>query len=324
MTHEFTRSFPLEDISVRSGGDGRTVEAYAAVFGVEVPISDRDGQYAERIAAGAFDRTLQHRGTNFGVLYNHGMTIYGTPSDRGSMPIGTPLEVRADSRGLWTVTRYNNTPLAEEALEAIKSGAIRAQSFQGRFVRSDKGTPRGGFRAKSDGSLEVVTRQEIALKEYGPTPFPAYDAAEIVGVRAAFTMSPADKAIMQTLLADLAAGDAVIDTVTAQAIAILGLDSAMDCAMSYLSALLAVPNPDPADDDPMDVMAEDMGGDRSAALQRLESVTARLRALDGDSATRLDSRPGPGDSGSAHSARTHQYLSLRHKAREIGVLSWTA
>src|SRR6266487_3898314 len=28
----YTRSFPLEDISIRAGGDGRTVDAYATVF----------------------------------------------------------------------------------------------------------------------------------------------------------------------------------------------------------------------------------------------------------------------------------------------------
>src|SRR5690349_1314009 len=31
-TTTFTRSYPLDDIRIRSGGDGRTVEAYAAVF----------------------------------------------------------------------------------------------------------------------------------------------------------------------------------------------------------------------------------------------------------------------------------------------------
>ena len=33
---------------------------------------------------------------------------------------------------------------------------------------------------------DIVTRLELGLKEYGPTPFPAYSGAELVGVR----MSP--------------------------------------------------------------------------------------------------------------------------------------
>ena len=182
-SNRFVRTYALDDIAIRSGGDGRTVEAYAAVFDSPTDISDRYGQYSEVIAPTAFARTIDQRGTRFGVFYNHGLTLHGTPSERGSMPIGTPEEVRADARGLWTVTRYNATPLADEALEAIKTGAITGQSFAGRFVKSDRPTPRGGFRAADDGSLTTVTRTEIALVEYGPTPMPAYEDAAIVGVR---------------------------------------------------------------------------------------------------------------------------------------------
>jgi hypothetical protein len=86
---------------------------------------------------------------------------------------------------LLTITRYNNTPVADQVLEGIRTGAITAQSFSGAFVRSDIATPRGGFKPAADGSLRTVVRTEIAMREYGPTPFPAYEAAEILGVRAA-------------------------------------------------------------------------------------------------------------------------------------------
>lgn len=188
----FVRSFPLEDIRVRAGGDGRTVEAYAAVFDTPTEIRDQDGHYNEVIDRRAFDRTLQgaapagSRSTwNVQVLYNHGRTLLGTPSDRHSIPIGTPVEVTSDSRGLLTVTRYNKTPLADEILETIRTGAVNAQSFAGRFVRSDPGrTPRMGWRPDASGKLKTVRRQEIALREYGPTPFPAYPDAAVIGVRA--------------------------------------------------------------------------------------------------------------------------------------------
>lgn len=188
----FTRSFPLEDIHVRAGGDGRTVEAYAAVFDTPTEIHDQDGHYNEVIDRRAFERTLtqlapagSRSNWRVGVFYNHGRTIWGTPSERGSMPIGTPVEVKADSRGLLTVTRYNRTELADEVLENIREGAITGQSFTGGFVRSDPGrSPRGGWRADASGKLRTVRRQEIRLKEYGPTPFPAYPDAAVVGVRA--------------------------------------------------------------------------------------------------------------------------------------------
>ena len=181
---EFTRAYPLEDITIRSGGDGRTVEAYAAVFNTPQRIVDGSGQYMEVIDRAAFNKTLADKGTRFGVFYNHGRTIWGTPSDAYSMPIGTPESIVADERGLLTITRYNNTPVADQVLEGIRTGAITAQSFSGAFVRSDIVTPRGGFKPAADGSLKTVTRTEIAMREYGPTPFPAYETAAILGVRA--------------------------------------------------------------------------------------------------------------------------------------------
>jgi hypothetical protein len=69
-------------------------------------------------------------------------------------------------------------------LEAIGSGSITGQSFSGRFVQSTPSVPRGGFKPDArSGELTLVTRTEIAMREYGPTPFPAYSDAAIVGVR---------------------------------------------------------------------------------------------------------------------------------------------
>lgn len=175
----FLRTFALEDIQIRSDGTGRTVEAYAAVFGVPAQVSDFEGDgYVETIDRAAFDRSLAQRGNKFQVLYNHGLDIYGNPAAEFSQPIGVCLEARADARGLWTVTRYSNTPLGNGTLELVKDGALREQSFAGRVLRS---TPdRGPYRRG-----QSVTRLEIALREYGPTPFPVYAEAAILGVRSA-------------------------------------------------------------------------------------------------------------------------------------------
>lgn len=172
------RTYLLEDISIRSGGDGRTVVAYAAVFDVPAEVHDQDGHYYETIARGAFDKTITENAGRIGVFYNHGKTLYGTPSERGSMPLGKPLEIRADERGLFTVTQYNRTPLADEVLEAINNGDIRGQSFSGRFMPGRSQRTRGAA-----GQIDTIVRSEIALREYGPTPMPAYQEAAIVGVR---------------------------------------------------------------------------------------------------------------------------------------------
>jgi HK97 family phage prohead protease len=184
----YTRSFALEDISVRSG-DGRTVEAYAAVFDQAAPVHDQDGDYEEIIDSAAFNRAIEHAsrargGWNIPVMFNHGTTIFGTPSERHSVPIGVPEEIRADSRGLFTRTRYHRTPAADEVLEAIREGSITAYSFSGQFRRSNPTVPRGGFRRSMDGGLPSVRRTESTLREYGPATFPVYAGAEVVGMRA--------------------------------------------------------------------------------------------------------------------------------------------
>ena len=186
----FRRDFPLQDISIRAGGDGRTVDAYASVFDTPAPIHDQDGDYIEVIDRRAFERILpklapqaDRANWRVGVFYNHGMTLHGTPSDRNSLPIGIPLEIRADDHGLFTRTRLHKGELADQILEAIREGSLSAYSFSGRFDRSDPRPPRGGFRPDSRGNLPTVRRTESTLREYGPTPFPAYADAEITGVR---------------------------------------------------------------------------------------------------------------------------------------------
>lgn len=174
------RSYALEDVHVRSDGSGRIVEAYAAVFNDPAEIMDQDGHYHETLAPTSFSRTINAKKLNFGVLFNHGRTVDGTPNPLATMPIGVPIEVRADSKGVFTATRYLDNPLANDVLDAIKNGAIRAQSFSGRFTKSAKSYPAG----RGYGALPVITRHEVDMREYGPAVFEAYKGAAILGTRA--------------------------------------------------------------------------------------------------------------------------------------------
>lgn len=194
-----TRSFALEDIHIQRTGDGRTVEAYCAVFDSETEIHDHEGHYIEVIDPTAFNKVIRdaapqgpRRSWNVGVFYHHGKDLYGGASERGSVPIGVPLEIRPDSKGCLTVTRYNRNPLAEEVLEAIREGAITGQSFTGRIVRSTPSLSgsqrrRGGYQPDGNGRLQTVRRMELGLAEYGPTPLPAYRDPMLVGVRSQMT-----------------------------------------------------------------------------------------------------------------------------------------
>ena len=189
----YFRTYELEDIHIvrTAQGDstGRLVEAYATAFNAPAEIMDFEGHYIEEIDPAAFNKVLADIGRSragFGkvkVMYNHGMTIHGTPSERGSMPIATPVEIRPEARGLLTLARYSDTPFADEVLENIRNGSITAQSFTGRIVRSDPQLRRGDKHRPRGSQLTRVRRTELGLKEFGPTPFEAYSGAEILGVR---------------------------------------------------------------------------------------------------------------------------------------------
>lgn len=175
------RSFLLDDIQIQRSGDGRTVEAYAACFDQPYEVHDQYGHYMESIDRAAFNRTLSNgAGKTAMCLYNHGMTVHGTPDAMASVPIGTPLEIKADGRGLLTVTRYNKSPFADEVLEAIRNGAIRSQSFRGRIIRS---SPDRVPTVRRGGVLPTIVRHELGLTDYGPTPIPVNAGAEILAVR---------------------------------------------------------------------------------------------------------------------------------------------
>lgn len=191
MTREYyDRSYPLDGIEILSrakGGDGRTVTAYAAIFDTPQEIHDAHGDYIERNDRRAFNMTINSGAAKRALpLYNHGLNVVdGKPEAMYGVPLGSPLEIKADGRGLLTVTRYNKSPLADSILEAIKNDDIRAQSYRGTIFRSSPAKPRGGYRANPDGTLPEVTRLELGLSDYGPTPRPYYEGAAILAVRSA-------------------------------------------------------------------------------------------------------------------------------------------
>jgi phage head maturation protease len=177
--HEITRSVALLDYEIDRSGDGRTVIAYAAAFGNEYEVSDRHGHYDEKINTAAFNKVLARSGAigNVQVHFNHGLTLWGTPSDRYAMPVGTPLEIKPDGIGLLTRTRYAGTDLGDEVLQLWRDDAIRGQSFRGAIYQSRTVT------AKGPNGRPIIERLQLGLREYGPTPNPANIAAGLVAIR---------------------------------------------------------------------------------------------------------------------------------------------
>lgn len=181
----YDRYYPAE-VEIVRGGTGREVTAYAAVFETPSEIRDQHGHYMEVIDRAAFNRTLSHGIERVGLYYNHGYHIDGTPSALGSVPLGSFLDIRTDSKGLLTRAKYNKTDLADAVLEAIRSGDIKGYSFRGRVFKSD---PDRVPRIQRGGVLPTVYRRELGLGEAGPTPSPFYASANVVAIRSAVDLA---------------------------------------------------------------------------------------------------------------------------------------
>lgn len=175
---EISRTVPLLDYEIERSGDGRVVVAYAAAFNNLYEVNDQDGHYDETINPTAFNKVLARSNavSNVQVHFNHGMTLWGTPSDRYSMPVGVAEEIKPDSRGLLTRTRYAKTDLGDEILQLWRDGAIRGQSFRGAVYASAR--PKSGPNGRP-----VIERLQLGLREYGPTPNPANAEAGLVAIR---------------------------------------------------------------------------------------------------------------------------------------------
>lgn len=189
-----TRATVLDDLSVRTGkitcetcgqdATGRMVDAYAAVFGEPTEINDVHGHYIEDLDPTAFNKRLadlsRSRGglRDVGVFFNHAKTLYDTPSEKFSVPVGHPSVIRVDGHGLLTSTHYTRN--GDAILQGITDGDFTGHSFTGRIVRRD---PQRVPRASRGASLPRVRLLELGLSEYGPTPLPSYDGAQLVGVR---------------------------------------------------------------------------------------------------------------------------------------------
>ena len=153
--------------------DGRigTLVGYAALFNEETVIDSWEGRFVERIAKGAFARTLEQRGDKVKVLFNHGFD----PSV-GDKPLGKPEVMREDKRGLWVEVPIDDTSYGRDIVASLRSGALDGQSF--RFSVKDEKWD----EPKDAKSLPVRTIREVELFEFGPVTFPAYEATS-AGVR---------------------------------------------------------------------------------------------------------------------------------------------
>lgn len=173
--------------SADSGGDGLTLEGYAAVFGQDTEIDSWEGAFVETIRRGAFKKSIRE---NTPVMqFDHGRHPL-----IGSIPIGAITDLREDDQGLYVAARISNNWLMQPLRDAIAEGSIDGMSFRFGVIREEWRDNAGKLIQAGDlqellwnpgdrGPLQR-TLIELRVPELGPVVFPAY-AGTSVSVRAA-------------------------------------------------------------------------------------------------------------------------------------------
>lgn len=174
------RSFDWRASAPDDGGDGLTLEGYAAVFDQWTQIEDWEGVYMESLARGAFKKTLRERRDRVLLQYDHGHHPV-----LGSIPIGHIEMLREDDHGLYVRARLHDNWMTQPVRDAVASGAVSGMSFRFKPIAEKIEQP---AKAKD---LPKRTLTEVALFELGPVAFPAYSGTE-VGLRAWADAAPTE------------------------------------------------------------------------------------------------------------------------------------
>ena len=153
------------DFEIRADGDKMTFSGYAAVF-------NSDSQplpFIERIAPGAFKRTLQSR-NDVKLLWNH-----DSGEVLGSTRAGT-MRLYEDAKGLRVEADLAPTTRGKDLSILMQRGDVNKMSF-GFTVQSDSWSPDGTTR-----TLESVRLAEVSI-----VTFPAYESS-VAQIRSSDTL----------------------------------------------------------------------------------------------------------------------------------------
>lgn len=150
---------PLALIELRDEGDHPVAVGYASVFET---LSQNLGGFVERVAPGAFTKTIQEQDVR--ALWNH------DPSSLlGRLGAGT-LRLSEDKKGLRFEVDLPPTTLGRDVQALLQRGDVNGASFGFRAVEDDWGLTSDDF------PLRTLT--SVALRDVGPVTFPAYTSTE--------------------------------------------------------------------------------------------------------------------------------------------------
>lgn len=204
------KKFRAVEIEIKANESKREIEAYASTFGNV----DLGGDIVEK---GAFKKTIAERwngGTKNGikVLWQH----------MPSMPLGLPVHLEEDSKGLYTVSKISKTDWGDRALQLAIDKVVDKMSI--------------GYNVVKDNVTEKARHlKELKLFEYSLVTFPMNEEADVLGAKSMEQFSTLLDMFGQTNLVGL-----VNDQKTVQQNAAL-----IKNAIEALNEVLAVANLEP-------------------------------------------------------------------------------
>lgn len=150
------KSFEVKEQSVNI--EERIFEGYAATFELD--------HVDDIIHPGSFQKSIKEAfpSRRIKVLWQH------------SDPLGMPVEMSEDSRGLYVKARVSKTRLGDEALELMRDGVIDRMS-----IGFSIPTGKSSFDEKN-----IRHIREVKLFEFSPVTFPANESAVITGVKSIY------------------------------------------------------------------------------------------------------------------------------------------
>lgn len=157
------KAVPIEFEFKNDQSNGRTFSGYASTFDVDLG--------GDMIVQGAFKKTLEERASRVKILWQH------------DAPIGRPLRMIEDNKGLYVEGKISRTRLGDEALELMKDGVVDQMSIgfsipQGKSDRDENG-------------LRII--REVKLFEFSPVTFPMNENAFIQSVKTAKNLISTEK-----------------------------------------------------------------------------------------------------------------------------------
>lgn len=189
-----TRTFST-DFEVREEADGMTFTGYAALFNEP----SQPLPFTERIAPGAFKRSLKSRNNIF--LFNN----HNSDQILASTRSGT-LKLTEDGRGLRVEAKLANTSVGRDVSELVRAGIVGGMSF-------GFSVPSGGDEWNTEGTERTL--KSVRLMEVSVTAMPAYEStngtATVRGLDRLALRSGVDADALADALVKLETGEEISD-----------------------------------------------------------------------------------------------------------------